>query len=92
MRSWSKPVQVRLVTKSLAKFTRRWTKSCIAGMSAMHLVTIEGQLVNAVERTKVNPPGKTATFLTGIDLPTWHHYPLEGAGLVDSHREEKSAR
>jgi hypothetical protein len=43
-------------------------------------------------RRKINPHGNTATFLTGIDLPTRYPYPLEGAGLVDPHdREEKSA-
>jgi len=43
-------------------------------------------------RREKTPPGDAATFLTGIDLPTRHRDPLEGAGLVDSHdRKEKRA-
>jgi hypothetical protein len=59
----------------------------------MHLVTTDMTPVSQCGRAhELNLPGNTATFLTGIDLPTWHRYPLESAGLVYSHREEKSAR
>ena len=52
-----------------------------------------GSLIRQSVQRKKNPPGSTATFLTGINLPIRDRYPLEGAGLVHSHdREEKPAR
>ena len=45
MRSGSKPMEVRFVTKPPAKLARRWAEPGIAGMSLMVLITADKTLI-----------------------------------------------
>ena len=64
-------MQVRSITKPLAKLTCRWAEPCVAGMSFVSLITVDTRLViGVIERTKEDPPRNATTFLTGIGIPT----------------------
>ena len=50
-------MQMRLTTRPLAKFTRRWAEPCVAGMSLVDMIAVNKRLVfDMIEHTNETNP------------------------------------
>jgi hypothetical protein len=61
-------MKVWFATTPPTEFAYRWAKPGIAGMSLVDSIASERRLLVEVRHEKVNTPGYTTTFRTGIDL------------------------
>jgi hypothetical protein len=75
-------MKVWFITRSLAEFACRWAKPRIARMGLMVLITEDKMSISwEGGEKKIDPPGNTTTFRTGIDLSIWQFHSSEVAGL-----------